>query len=78
MGYFKNRIIANQVELGDRIPAPRSAKSHVAYQHGITSRRWLRAIEREHRDHHRGVALAVGFVALGIGMLLGFVWAVIA
>jgi len=27
MGYFKNEIIANQVELGDRIPDPKPATS---------------------------------------------------
>lgn len=32
MGYFKNQIIADQVELGDRLPAPKPAADHVALQ----------------------------------------------
>ena len=31
MGGFKNQIIASQVEVGDRVPAPRPASSHVAF-----------------------------------------------
>lgn len=31
MGYFKNELIADQVEVGDRIPAPKPARMHVAY-----------------------------------------------
>lgn len=32
MGYFKNQLIANQVELGDRVPAPKPATDHIALQ----------------------------------------------
>lgn len=31
MGYFKNQLIADQVELGDREPEPLPATRHVAY-----------------------------------------------
>lgn len=43
MGAFKNQIIAGQVEVGDRIPAPRPATSHVAFP----ERRMRRQVERE-------------------------------
>src|SRR6056297_3639474 len=32
MGYFKNKLIEQQVELGDRVPAPKPAADHVALQ----------------------------------------------
>lgn len=32
MGYFKQLLIAQQVEVGDRVPAPKPASSHVALQ----------------------------------------------
>ena len=32
MGYFKNKLIEDQVELGDRVPAPKPAADHVALQ----------------------------------------------
>lgn len=31
MGYFKNQLIADQVELGDRVPPPIPARRHLAY-----------------------------------------------
>lgn len=33
MGYFKNELISQQVEVGDRVPAPKPATEHVALQH---------------------------------------------
>lgn len=33
MGYYKQQLIAEQVEVGDRVPAPKPATSHVALQH---------------------------------------------
>lgn len=42
MGYFKNQLIAEQVELGDRLPAPKPARSHVAWD---TRRNALQAEE---------------------------------
>lgn len=72
MGYFKNQLIAQQVELGDRVPAPIPASRHVSNQHGLVSRRWLRQLEREHRDHHRTQAVVIGAFALAGGLLFGF------
>lgn len=78
MGYFKNQLIAEQVELGDRVPAPRPAATHVAWNVGIVSRRWLRNVEREHRNYHRGrVATAVA-LATAAGIVAGFVVGVLA
>jgi len=78
MGYFKNQLIANQVELGDRVPAPRPASSHVAYGHGILSRRFVRTMEREHRDYHRSSLIAVATIATAVGLLVGFTVGVFA
>lgn len=40
MGYFKNELIAQDIEVGDRIPAPVPAYAHVAL-----TRRNLRGVE---------------------------------
>jgi hypothetical protein len=45
MGALKNQLIAEQVEVGDRIPAPKPATSHVAFP----ERRLQRKVEREFR-----------------------------
>lgn len=31
MGYHKNLLIAEQIEVGDRIPDPKPATEHIAY-----------------------------------------------
>jgi hypothetical protein len=31
MGYYKNKAIEEQVEVGDRFPAPKPAKEHYGY-----------------------------------------------
>lgn len=73
MGYFKNEIIANQVEEADRIPAPRPATSHVAFP----SRRLTRQAQRGRRyvTLSRGqyqVAMAwVTVAALAVGIAVG-------
>lgn len=72
MGYFKQLEIANQVEVGDRVPAPIPATAHVANQYGLSSRRWLRHQEREHRDYHRNQLVVAIAVASMVGLVLGF------
>lgn len=73
MGGFKNEIIAGQVEVGDRVPQPRPASSHVAFP----SRRLQRQVEKGRRyvTLSRGqyqVAMAwVTVVALAVGILVG-------
>jgi len=73
MGYFKNKIIAGQVEVGDRVPQPRPATSHVAFP----SRRLQRQAEKGRRyvTQSRGqyqVAMAwVTVAALAVGILVG-------
>ena len=78
MGYFKNQLIANQVELGDRIPAPKPATDHVAYGHGILSRRFIRHLEREHNREHTARLMVAGAIALAVGIALGFAVGVFA
>lgn len=77
MGYFKNQIIANQVELGDRIPEPKPASSHVANM-GLVSRRMLRDLQQEQTDAHRGKLFSGIALALAVGILIGFPLGVIA
>lgn len=78
MGYHKNQLIANQVELGDRVPAPRPAASHVSWNHPVFSRRINRHWEREHNRYHRGRMIATGSWALAVGLLAGFAVGVFA
>ena len=78
MGYFKNQLIADQVELGDRIPAPKPATDHVANSHGILSRRFIRHLEREHNREHNARLMVAGAIALAVGIALGFAVGVFA
>lgn len=71
MGYHKQLLIANQVEVGDRVPAPKPATSHVAYHYGMLSRRWVRHQEREHRDYHNTRLVVAITVASMTGLMLG-------
>lgn len=80
MGYHKNQLIAEQVELGDRVPAPRSAESHVSLtrRQTVDARRIAAERMREYRRAERGLAISGGLIglALGIclGMIVGMVW----
>ena len=72
MGHFKNQLIAEQVELGDRVPAPKPAASHVAWDTRRNRRAWREArVERRRRARYRiaGYALTGAFY----GVLTGFV-----
>jgi len=68
MGYFKNQLIAEQVELGDRVPAPKPAWHHVAWD----TRRGRLAWEAAGR---RALRRAVGHWFAGgfFGILIGFI-----
>lgn len=69
MGYLKQELIAGQVEVGDRVPPPRPAQSHLAWNQQIT------APVMHTRKAYRWtmlVVLAVGFVAgFGVAFALG-------
>lgn len=73
MGYWKNQLIAEQVEVGDRLPAPKPASAHVAL--ALPTRKQWRMREKQIRDDvremYKGVAL---FFVLGllIGVVVGF------
>jgi hypothetical protein len=70
VGYFKNQLIANQVELGDRVPAPRPASSHIGNY--PVSRRFSRELERTHNRYHTTRLVQVGLYAGAVGLLAGF------
>jgi len=80
MGYFKNEIIANQVELGDRMPQPKPATSHIALtrRQTVDARRVAAARRREWEKHMRGLTWSVGItgltLGLGAGMAIGLVF----
>lgn len=73
MGYFKNEIIANQVELGDRIPEPRPATDHVALtrRQTVDARRAATARMREYERVTRGLVMSGGLIGLILGVLAG-------
>lgn len=40
MGYYKNLLIEQQIELGDRVPAAKPASEHTALQNVSTVSSW--------------------------------------
>lgn len=64
MGAFKNQIIASQVEVGDRVPAPRPATSHVAFPERRLRRQAETSFAQSLMKAERGktVAFVWGFV----------------
>lgn len=72
MGYHKNQLIADQVELGDRIPAPKLASSHVANLSRKQMTEIRRNVERRSKRQAREFYwMTVSLVI--IGALIGFV-----
>lgn len=73
MGYFKNELIANQVEEADRMPAPRPASTHVAFP----TRRLTRQAERGRRyvtlsrGQYQVLVAWITVIALALGILVG-------
>jgi hypothetical protein len=75
MGYFKNQLIADQVELGDRLPAPKPATDHVAL---TLEDGWLTKADKVH-EHNQAIRLNVAICfALAVGIVVGFTVAVFA
>lgn len=80
MGYFKNKLIEQQVELGDRIPAPRPATSHLAYPSRRDVRQRRQIAEQRVKQYQRdlnGIGAAGGLIGLVLGVPLGLLAAVI-
>lgn len=73
MGYFKNEIIANQVELGDRVPDLKPATSHIALTRRQTrdARNAARERAREWQRATRGLIWAGALIGLTFGLLMG-------
>jgi len=75
VGYFKNQLIAEQVELGDRVPTPKPATDHVAL---TLEDDWLTKADKV-REHNQAIRLnVVVCFTLAIGIVLGFTVAVLA
>jgi hypothetical protein len=75
MGYFKNVLIEQQVELGDREPAPKPANDHIGL---ALQDDWLTRAEREHA-HNEAIRLNVAVCfSLCLGLVIGFSAAVFA
>lgn len=78
MGYFKNQLIEEQVELGDRYFAPPvSARDHASAVTFVQGRSWVRFQREERRQRRNGrllwVAAIVTMIAAGgaLGLLMG-------
>ena len=73
MGYFKNKLIEQQVELGDRVPAPKPASEHAVFYVPVESRRFVRTLERGYRLRVRRMWLTAGLAGLGTGVVGGLI-----
>ena len=70
MGAFKNQLVADQVELGDRLPAPKPANPKVVHP----SRKSWRKAQLEYQKRIKRMTRELyltAMVYLGIGALLG-------
>lgn len=70
LGYFKNQLIAQQVEEADRIPTPIPASRHVSLQY--RNKRIVGPIVLSKRAYYRHMTIVVA-LALALGFLIG-VW----
>lgn len=72
MGYYKNQQIEQQVEVADRVPAPKPVTHHVAYPTRRLARQIERATARRVMKRRCVVTLSIlgglALVALGIGV----------
>lgn len=71
MGYFKNELIAQQVEEGDRVPEPKPATEHVALRQQNISGWRLHVTMR--RSEYIAAQLGLGIGMLVAGFILGVV-----
>jgi hypothetical protein len=69
LGYYKQQEIASEVELPERVPAPRPASSHVTLQ---VRRREMR---KPARDYTTATVLSVMVVMFVLGVVLGVTFA---
>jgi hypothetical protein len=65
MGYYKQKQIGGQVEVADRVPAPRPASSHVSL---VVTRREMR---KPSRDYVNLVMLGAMFGTFVLGVVIG-------
>lgn len=76
MGYYKNKELEQVIEVGDRVPAPKPAREHIAYPNR-KSMREIRHRATQWRVQSRGQLLldviAYGVTGLVIGFILGAV-----
>ena len=69
LGYYKQQEIADQLEIPERVPRPRSASSHVS----LTVRR--REMRKPARDYTTATVLSVMVVMFVLGVVLGVTFA---
>lgn len=76
MGYYKNQLIAEQVEVGDRVPQPKPASSHVAFpsrrltRQAQSGRRYMTVSTGRYQATVAGMTLAGIVVGLIVGWSL--------
>jgi len=75
MGYLKNQLIASQTEVGDRVPAPKPASSHVAFWYH-EPRKLVRARERSAPKFHWSDVAGWSLFSLCIGLAAGIIMGV--
>lgn len=70
MGYYKNQLIAQQVEVGDRLPQPKPAREHIALREPSAVSGWRLHLTLPRGEYALHVAV-VGVTGLAVGFLLG-------
>jgi len=72
MGYFKNQLIAQQVEVGDRYPA-RSARDHIGYPTRRMNRQISKIVQpvTTHRRTFRLIVVGTALCGILTGFLMG-------
>lgn len=65
MGYFKQQLISEQVEVGDRVPAPKPASEHVALQTPYTYTKQSRSFT--------GWALVIFALSFGLALIVSVI-----
>lgn len=81
MGYYKNELIAGQVELGDRVPAPKPARHHVAWdtrRDVREAREWASKRAKYRRRLFAGWWWSGALTAFPAGVIVGVIVGVFA
>ncbi len=71
MGYWKNQLIAEQVEVGDRVPVPIPAANHVSLQY--RNKKIVGPVVMSRITYARQIVL-VSVFSMALGVLIGLVF----